>query len=141
MKLLRLLRNTTFVLFLIVSLASLAISTSIWAVSQTMRVAALSKAVATQAVQNRRQIGRLAAKARLRRIVAAVPLAGIAAAGYFEERDRREWLEVNPGKTNADYACEVAELTTEVMDEVLAGMPMEIQLPEWAVPECVTEPT
>ena len=62
-----------------------------------MRVATLSKSVATQAVQNRRQIARLAAKARLRRIVAAVPLAGIAAAGYFEERDRREWLEAYPG--------------------------------------------
>ncbi|MFT6074871.1 MAG: hypothetical protein ACJAZ1_001793 [Yoonia sp.] len=128
-------------MWLIISLTSLAISTSIWAISQTMRVATLSNAVATQAVQNRRQIARLAAKARLRRIVAAVPLAGIAAAGYFEERDRREWLEANPGKTNPDYACEVAELTTEVMDEVLAGMPMDIQLPEWAVPECETAPT
>lgn len=136
-----LLRNTTFVLLLIISLTSLAISTSIWAVSQTMRVAAMSKAVAAQAVQNRRQIARLAAKARLRRIIAAVPFAGIAAAGYFEERDRRDWLDANPGKTNADYACEVAELTTEVMDEVLAGMPMEIQLPEWAVPECEREST
>ena len=136
-----LLRNSTFVILLIGSLTSLAVSASIWAISQTMRVATLSKSVATQAVQNRRQIARLAAKARLRRIVAAVPLAGIAAAGYFEERDRREWLEANPGKTNADYACQVAELTTEVMDEVLAGMPMEIQLPGWAVPECETEPT
>jgi hypothetical protein len=101
-----------------------------------MRVAAMSKAVAAQAVQNRRQIARLAAKARLRRIVTAVPLVGLGAVGYFEERDRREWLEANPGKTNADYACEIAELTTEVMDEVLAGMPMDIQLPGWAVPEC-----
>lgn len=106
-----------------------------------MRVATLSKAVATQAVQNRKQIARLAAKARLRRIVTALPLAGMVVAAYFEERDRREWLEANPGKTNADYACEVAELTTEVMDEVLAGMPMEIQLPDWVVPECEKETT
>lgn len=136
-----LLRNSTFVLLLIVSLTSLAVSTSIWAISQTMRVATLSKAVATQAVQNRKQIARLAAKARLRRIVTALPLAGMVVAAYFEERDRREWLEANPGKTNADYACEVAELTTEVMDEVLAGMPMEIQLPDWVVPECEKETT
>ena len=136
-----LLRNSTFVLLLIVSLTSLAVSTSIWAVSQTMRVATLSKAAATQAVQNRKQIARLAAKARLRRIVTALPLAGMVVAAYFEERDRREWLEANPGKTNADYACEVAELTTEVMDEVLAGMPMEIQLPDWVVPECEKETT
>lgn len=123
-------------LFLLVSLTSLAISTSIWAINQTMRAATLSKAVATQAVQNRRQVARLAAKARLRRIIAAVPLAGIGAAAYFEEIDRREWLEANPDKTNVDYACEVAELTAEVMDEVLAGLPVEVQLPEWAVPDC-----
>jgi hypothetical protein len=104
-----------------------------------MRAATLSKAVAAQAVQNRRQIARFAAKARLKRIITAVPFAGVAAAGYFEERDRREWLEANPSKTNADYACEVAEVTTEVMDEVLAGMPMELQLPDWAVPECEKE--
>ena len=141
MKLLRLLRNTTFVLFLIVSLTSLAVSASIWAVNQTMRVATMSKAAITQVAQNRRQIARLAAKARLRRIVTSVPLAGIAAVGYFEERERREWLEANPSKTNADYACEVAELTAEVMDEVLAELPWNIQLPGWAVPECEREPT
>jgi hypothetical protein len=144
MKLLRLLQNTTFVLFLIVSLTSLtslAVLASIWAVNQTMRVVTMSKAAITQVAQNRRQIARLAAKARLRRIVTSVPLAGLAAVGYFEERDRREWLEANPSKTNADYACEVAELTAEVMDEVLAELPWNIQLPGWAVPECEREPT
>lgn len=141
MKLLRLLQNTTFVLFLIVSLTSLAVLASIWAVNQTMRVVTMSKAAITQVAQNRRQIARLAAKAELRRIVTSVPLAGLAAVGYFEERDRREWLEANPSKTNADYACEVAELTAEVMDEVLAKLPWNIQLPGWAVPECEREPT
>ena len=141
MKLLRLLQNTTFVLFLIVSLTSLAVLASIWAVNQTMRVVTMSKAAITQVAQNRRQIARLAAKAELRRIVTSVPLAGLAAVGYFEERDRREWLEANPSKTNADYACEVAELTAEVMDEVLAKLPWNIQSPGWAVPECEREPT
>jgi hypothetical protein len=76
------------------------------------------------------------AKARLRRIATAVPIVGLGAAGYFEERDRRDWLDANPGKTNADYACEIAELTASVMDEVLAELPMITQLPEWAMPEC-----
>ncbi len=133
------LRNTTFAILLIISLASLAVSASIWAVSQTMRVTAMSKAVATQAIQNRQQIARLKAKARIRRIATAVPIVGLGAAGYFEERDRREWLDANPGKTNADYACEIAALTADVMDEVLAELPMTIQLPEWAIPVCESE--
>lgn len=130
------LRNTTLTLCLIISLTSLAASATIWAINQTMKVATISKAMATQAFQNRQQVARLMAKARLRRIAAAIPLAGIGVAGYFEERDRREWLEANPGKSSADYACEVAELTTEVMDEVLAELPVLVQLPSWATPEC-----
>lgn len=100
----------------------------------------MTKALATQAIQNRKQIARLRAKARLRRFVAAVPIAGIGAAGYFEERDRREWLGANPGKTNADYACEIAELSAEVMDEFLAELPTGGKLPSWAIPECENDP-
>ncbi|EPX84762.1 hypothetical protein [Salipiger mucosus] len=54
----------------------------------------------------------------------SVPVAGIAAAAYFEKKDRRAWLAENPGKTSADYACEIAEL------------PMEISLPDGVIPEC-----
>lgn len=100
----------------------------------------MSKAVAAQAIQSRQQIARLKAKARLRRIATAVPLVGLGAAAYFEENDRREWLDANPGKTNADYACEIAELTTEVMGEVMAELPMAVHLPQWAMPECEVEP-
>lgn len=99
----------------------------------------MSKAVAAQAFQNRQQIARLKAKARLRRIATAVPLVGLGAAAYFEEHDRREWLDANPGKTSADYACEIAKLTAEVMDEVMAELPMAVHLPEWATPECEAE--
>jgi hypothetical protein len=81
--------NTTLVFWLLISFGSFVVSTSVWAASQTIRAATLSKALVTQAVQNRHQIARLKAKARLRRIATAIPLVGIGAAGYFEERDRR----------------------------------------------------
>jgi len=134
--LLRFLQNTTIVVFLLVSLASLAVSSSIWAVTQTMRAATLTKSLAAQAVQNRRQIAKLMVKARLKRVASAVPVLGAGAAVYFEEQDRREWLAAHPGKTNADYACEIAELTAEVAEEVLAGLPVEMSLPDMAIPEC-----
>lgn len=136
---LRFLRNTTFVIWLTISLASFAVTATVWAVSQTLRVAALTKTVATQTFQNRKQIARLKAIARLRRIATAVPVLGLGTAAYFEETDIREWLEDNPGKTNADYACEIADLTAEVMDEVLAELPSPTALPEWAIPECRQE--
>ncbi|SHH48154.1 hypothetical protein SAMN05444003_3316 [Cognatiyoonia sediminum] len=136
----RFLKSTFFILTLIISLTAFSISTTIWALSLASQVTVLSANATAQAVKNRRQIAKIAAKARLRRIVAIVPFAGIAAVGYFEDQDRREWLEANPDKTNADYACELAELTGEVMDEVLSELPMEISLPNWAVPECPNNP-
>lgn len=132
----RFLKNTTFVIWLLCSFATLALSTSVWALSQSIRVAALTKTVAAQAVQNRKRIARLKAKARMRRVVMAVPVAGIAAGGYFEEKDRRAWLASNPGSTSMDYACEMASLSTEVMDEVLADLPLTLKLPSWAIPKC-----
>jgi len=101
-----------------------------------MRAATLTKSLAAQAVQNRRQIAKLMVKARLKRVASAVPVLGAGAAVYFEEQDRREWLAAHPGKTNADYACEIAELTAEVAEEVLAGLPVEMSLPDMAIPEC-----
>ena len=124
------------VLWLLISLSLFTISVSIWAASQAMRVAQMSKAVATQAIKNRNQILRLKAKARLRRTVAAVPLLGVGAVVFFEEQDRREWLEANPGKTSADYACAIGEVTVEIMDEFMAELPEKLQRVRLPIPEC-----
>ena len=133
---LKFLRNTTMVLWLLISLSLFTISVSIWAASQAMRVAQMSKTVATQAIKNRNQILRLKAKARLRRTVAAVPLLGVGAVVLFEEQDRREWLEANPGKTNADYACAIGGITAEIMDEFIAELPEKLQRVRLPIPEC-----
>lgn len=84
-----------------------------------------------------KKIAKLKATARLKRAVTAIPVVGIGAAGYFEESERREWLASNPGKTNADYACEIAELTSEVLDKVVSELPMNVKLPSWAIPDCI----
>lgn len=128
-------RSVVFLVWLSAALASTAIAASIWALQMTSAVAAMSaKAVAT-GIAHRQQLAKAVAKARLRRAIVAVPIAGIGAIAYFEEQDFREWLEENPEGTRQAYACEVAALTAEVIDEVLQDLP-EIARP---APETVLD--
>ncbi len=55
--------------------------------------------------------------------IGVVPIAGIGAIAYFEEQDFREWKEQNADGTRQQYACLVASLTAEVIDEVLLELP------------------
>ncbi|RKT30980.1 hypothetical protein BXY70_2977 [Roseovarius halotolerans] len=120
-------RNVVFLGWLSIALVSTTIAAGIWALQMTTTVAAMSAKAASTAVAHRKQLAKAVAKAkakaRLRRAVVAVPIAGVAAIGYFEEQDYQEWLAENPDGTRKQYACEVASLTAEVVDEVLQDLP------------------
>ena len=51
-----------------------------------------------------------------------------------------EWKELFPEGTREDYACDMAGLTAEVVDEVLQELPATFRLPERRVrnlfPDC-----
>jgi len=132
-RLFKLVRSIVFLGWLSFALASAAITATIWAIQLSATVATMSAKAAATAVQHRKQLARAVAKtkakARLRRAVVAVPIAGVGAIAYFEEQDYQEWTEQNPEGTRRQYACEVASLTAEVVDEVLQG------LPDWMRPE------
>lgn len=128
---LRALRNTALLTWFVVVLALSTISLGIWAVSIATQVASLTATMATNAIAHRQTLiqsaARLKAKARLRRLIVAVPIAGLASIAYFEEHDYQEWLEDNPDGDRAKYACEVATITAEVLNEVLQELPESIQ--------------
>lgn len=127
----RLFRNVVFLGWLCFALASTTLAATVWAVQLTATVATVSAQAAAAAVAHRRQlaraIARTKAKARLRRMIAAVPIAGLGAIAYFEERDFQDWKEDNPEGTRAEYACELAELSAEVIDEVLQDLPESVR--------------
>ena len=112
-------------------LAVSSISLGLWAVSLTEQVASLTATTAASVIAHRQALtqssARLKAKARLRRLIVAVPIAGLASIAYFEEHDYQEWLEDNPDGDRAKYACEVATITAEVLGEVLQELPKKIQ--------------
>lgn len=146
-KIVRVFRNVVFLGWLCFALVSTTIAAGIWAVQMATTVATMSASAAATAVAHRKQlvkaVAKAKAKARLRRAIVAVPFVGVGAITYFEEQDYREWLEQNPGGTRQQYACEVASLTAEVVDEVLQDLP-EIMRPApetvlGYVPECNAE--
>ncbi|MDB9728154.1 hypothetical protein OAA84_07075, partial [Amylibacter sp.] len=66
-------------------------------------------------------------KARLKRIITMLPIAGAAAGIYFEESEFQEWLIDNPNGKRSDYLCEIAEITSEIIDEVMNDLPQSFR--------------
>ena len=124
---LRLFRSAIFLFLLAVGLGVTLLQTSLSLASATAQVATLSANAATAAALHKKQMAKAISKektkARLKRLIVAVPLVGTGAALAFEANDLKVWLEENPDKSSTDYGCEVASSSAEVMDEVLAELP------------------
>lgn len=130
-RILKFMRTTAFLLVLCVSLATTAVSMGIWAISLTAQVTTMTASAAAAAIANRKAIAaavlRTKAKARLRRALVVVPVAGIAAAVVFEREDYLEWKEDNPDGDLETYGCEVGAVSAEVVDDVLQDLPEKVR--------------
>ena len=125
-------KNVVFLVWLLGALASLSIGLTWWSLQLTANVARLTTEATATALKHRKEISRAVAKAkakaRLKRTLVMVPIAGIAAAAYFEEQDYQEWKLQNQNRSRQDYTCEVAALTAEVLDELLQEIPHNLML-------------
>ena len=107
-------------------------------------VAKLSAEITANTIKHKKEIkktiSKIKAKARLKRMITMLPFAGAAAGIYFEESEFQEWLLDNPGGTRSDYLCEIADITSEIFDEVINDLPQSIKpnkkLTETIAPEC-----
>ena len=141
---LSLFKNTVFLIWLLCSLASITVFSSIWALQKTFMVAKLSAEITSNTIKHRKEIkktiSKINAKARLKRIITMLPIAGAAAGIYFEESEFQEWLIDNPNGKRSDYLCEIAEITSEIIDEVIDALPQSIKSGETLLkaitPEC-----
>ena len=141
---LSLFKNTVFLIWLLCSLASITVFSSIWALQKTFMVAKLSAEITSNTIKHRKEIKKtitkIKAKARLKRMITMLPIAGAAAGIYFEESEFQEWLIDNPNGKRSDYLCEIAEITSEIIDEVIDALPQSIKsgekLLKATTPEC-----
>jgi uncharacterized protein (DUF2384 family) len=141
---LSLFKNTVFLIWLLCSLASITVFSSIWALQKTFMVTKLSAEITSNTFKHRKEIkktiSKIKAKARLKRIITMLPIAGAAAGIYFEESEFQEWLIDNPNGKRSDYLCEIAEITSEIIDEVIDALPQSIKsgenLLKAITPEC-----
>lgn len=126
-RLLRALRSTVMLLWLCAVLAVSALALGIQALTLSAQVASVTAGATAAAVKHRKDlakaVARTKAKARLQRALVAVPIVGTGAAVAFEAQDFHDWQVDNPNGTLADYSCEVAALSAEVVDEVLQDLP------------------
>ena len=138
------LKNTVFLIWLFCTLASLTVFTSIWALQKTYMAAKLSTEITTNTIKHKKEIkkiiSKIKAKARLKRMITMLPFAGAAAGIYFEESEFQEWLLDNPDGTRSDYLYEIADITSEIFDEVINDLPQSIKpnkkLTETIASEC-----
>lgn len=125
------LRNSIILIWLCGTLVISTIGVGVWALQQSLLVASLTADLAssvtelasTKAAHKKalsEQKAKLKAKARLRRAIVAVPIVGAGLILYFEEQDFQEWLDENPDGDRAQYACEVAAHSAEILDVVVA---------------------
>ena len=141
---LSLFKNTVFVIWLLCSLATITVFSSIWALQKTFMVAKLSAEITSNTIKHRKEIKKtitkIKAKARLKRMITMLPIAGAAAGIYFEESEFQEWLIDNPNGKRSDYLCEIAEITSEIIDDVIDDLPQSIKsgenLLKAITPEC-----
>lgn len=124
-------RTASFLVVVCIALASTAVSLGIWAISLTTQVSTMAAGAAATAIAHRKAIAaavvRTKAKARLRRALVVLPVAGIAAAVAFEREDYLEWKAENPDGDFEDYGCEVGTLSAEVIDDVLQELPKQVR--------------
>ena len=138
------LKNTVFLIWLFCTLASLTVFTSIWALQKTYMAAKLSTEITANTIKHKKEIKKailkIKAKARLKRMITMLPFAGAAAGIYFEESEFQEWLLDNPDGTRSDYLCEITDITSEILDEVINELPQSIKpnkkLIETISPKC-----
>ena len=126
-KLIKLFKSSLFLAILVVCLGIAVFQMSLKLVNLTAQVATLSASAAMTSVKHKKQMAKLVsrerAKARLKRVIVAIPFLGMGASAAFEASDLNIWLRENPDKDAGDYGCEVTSSSAEVFDDVLNELP------------------
>lgn len=71
-------------------------------------------------IKHKKQLVKTKVKERGKRLLAAIPVVGLVAIGWFEKKEYDEWKEGNPGGTIERYTSEITDASKDVANEVTA---------------------
>ena len=144
-RLLRLLRSTVALVWLCGALAVSTVVLGLQAITLSAQIATVTAGATSAAIKHRKDLAKAVSKtkARLRRMIVAIPFVGGGAALAFEAQDFQDWQTENPEGSFAEYSCEVAEVSAALVDDVLQDLP-EVMRPSRdvvmaKVPECAEQ--
>ena len=78
----------------------------------------LKSAITTLALNHKKDKVKIKVKERGKRLIAAIPIAGIVAVGWFEKNEYEEWKLENPDGTFDEYSSEMTNAISEVAYEI-----------------------
>jgi hypothetical protein len=99
-------KNSLIILLLI------SLSTGGWLANRIIQN--LNQAMVMLQLKHKQEIARTKIKERGKRLLAALPVAGIIAASWFEKREYDEWKAEHPQGTPEQYAQEVSALVIDM---------------------------
>ena len=78
----------------------------------------LKSVITTLIIKHKKDKVKLKVKERGKRLIAAIPIAGVVAVGWFEKEEYDEWMVENPDGTIDEYTSEITDATTEVAVDI-----------------------
>ncbi|NQZ52786.1 MAG: hypothetical protein HRT93_00895 [Piscirickettsiaceae bacterium] len=100
---------------IIIVVLLLSISIGGFFVSSTISL--LKSTMTTLQIKHKKAIVKTKIKERGKRVLAAIPIAGLIAVVWFEKLEYEEWQQDNPDGTPEQYSKEMADLVYEMADE------------------------
>ena len=90
------------------------------------RVAQLKAAISAMRIKHARNIMKIKIRERGKRVLAAMPVVGLVAVGWFEKQEYDEWKQQYPHGDLQQYSQQVGRLVAEVADEYYEEIKKEI---------------
>ena len=115
--------NVSIEVFMIknIIIIALLISVSVGGYMAINTIDGLKGTITALTIKHKKQLLKTKVKERGKRLLAAIPVVGIVAIGWFEKQEYEEWKEDNPDGTFDDYSNEVINATSEAADEAIAS--------------------
>ncbi len=121
-------KNIIIVLLIsVISLGAYVLNNKISLLNNSLtQIAQLKTAMSAMRIKHAKKVMKIKIRERAKRALAAIPVVGLVALGWFEKREYDEWKQQHPDGDLPQYTQQVSELVAELADEYYAEIKKEI---------------